>query len=225
MTRAFVLDRHLPVVVGVTGFAQVGKDTTADILVASQGYTKVAFADPLRGLAWDLDPILAYWKKTTQPHDEAPTYRQYLEVLGYEKAKECPEFRGFLKDLGAGCRKHLGADVWIRAALAECPRFTVVSDVRFVNEAEAVRARAEELGGKALIIRVDRPGVQAESDFEREVSLIRPDVVLANDGTVDTLEERVFDALGDFMVASAPLFKRPTLEGEDPPAEQQLSLF
>jgi hypothetical protein len=43
------MDKHLNIdVVGITGFKRHGKDTTGDYLCEKYGFTKLAFADPLK---------------------------------------------------------------------------------------------------------------------------------------------------------------------------------
>jgi dephospho-CoA kinase len=39
-------------IIGLTGYAQSGKDTVANILVENYGYQRVAFADPIRALLY-----------------------------------------------------------------------------------------------------------------------------------------------------------------------------
>lgn len=205
----YVLEKHFPVVIGLVGYAQVGKDSTAAVLV-EQGYTRRAFADPLRDLAAYLNPIVGWF------NDQAPMrYREACDLYGVEGAKlKVSGVRPFLKQLGTGVRECLDPEAWIRATLDGCPRHTVISDVRFLNEADAIRRRATELGGKPLLLRVDRPGHGPESDFEREVGLIKADLTVSNDGDLDDLHLKVLDLLGDWMVTHAPFFHQATLEGE-----------
>lgn len=204
-----MLEKHFPVVIGICGYAQAGKDSTAAVLV-EQGYTRRAFADPLRKLTEYLNPVVGWYD------GQAPLrYREAVDLYGVEGAKlRVSGVRPFLKSLGTGVRECLDPEAWIRATLDGCPRHTVISDVRFLNEAAAIRRRAVELGGKAMLLRVTRPGCEAESDFEREVPLIRADVTVANDGDLEDLHATVLDVLGDWMVAGAPLFHQLTLEGE-----------
>lgn len=217
----------MPVVVGITGYARAGKDSIGDIF-ESLGYSRRAFADPLRALAYDLNPMLEFWSSTLK--EEGTRYQHYLSQLGYEAAKSVPEFRNFLKDLGNGARKHLGADVWVRACLDEAPALTVVTDVRFLNEADAVRRRAGELGGNSLLLRVERPGVGPESEFEKEVPQIEVDFVVKNRGTLTDLRSCVLDLTGEFMVRTAdrqgaPVLSRTKRAPETPEASKRSRFF
>lgn len=123
--------------IGITGYAQHGKDTIANLLVAEYGYTRIAFADALKSMALVLDPIVA-----------ENNYRlgEFVETLGWEEAKKSPEVRRFLQVLGTeAVRGHLGEPAWVNALdLAwfklGSPRL-VIPDVRFPNEAEYVKKR------------------------------------------------------------------------------------
>lgn len=187
MTSNLSLD-GMPVLIGVTGFARVGKDSTGEVF-ASLGYKRTAFADKLRDLAYDLNPVVAH------RHGHPLLYQQIVDLLGYEDAKErYPEVRQFLKSLGTGVRTHVAADAWIQAALNNAQKYTVITDVRFRNEAMAIRAAAIQLGGVAHILRVVRPGYGPESDFEREVPEIPVDREVVNDGTLDDLKWKLLFA-------------------------------
>ena len=45
-------------IIGLTGYAQSGKDSVADILVKNYGYTRIAFADPIRKLLYETNPAV-----------------------------------------------------------------------------------------------------------------------------------------------------------------------
>lgn len=124
--------------IGITGYAQHGKDTIANLLVAEYGYTRIAFADALKSMALVLDPIIDYMADVRMAH--------YVETVGWEEAKKNPEVRRFLQVLGTeAVRGHLGADSWVNAldlawGKLGSPRL-VIPDVRFPNEAEYVKKR------------------------------------------------------------------------------------
>lgn len=194
--------RFAPTIVGITGFARSGKDTCAEWFT-QHGYTKRAFADALRNLALDIDPIITARAVTLNntPVLFKETYRTLLYERGYENAKDNePGFRQFLKDLGNGVRKHVGEDAWVRACLDTAPRYTVVSDVRFVNEAAAVMGWG---GPSSLVIRVTRPNCDAESEFEAQVPEIPVFAEVANDGTIDDLHTKLLTVVSDYMLAAS----------------------
>lgn len=46
------------ILLGIEGHKQAGKDTFAERLTARRGYTRIAFADPLRRVALSIDPVI-----------------------------------------------------------------------------------------------------------------------------------------------------------------------
>jgi hypothetical protein len=165
---------------GLTGYAGSGKDTlAAEIIRHHPEFRRVAFADKLRDLAMRLNPALP-----TQPLADT------VGRLGWEDAKNRDDYvRQYLQRLGVACRDVLGEDVWVNAALppvtAFDPYFTyggpdiVVTDVRFPNEAVAVKDR----GG--LVIRIEREGVGPVNGHTSETAMDMwaADATVQNDGT------------------------------------------
>ncbi|TDC35725.1 hypothetical protein E1166_23280 [Micromonospora sp. KC213] len=137
------------------GRARAGKDTVAARLVERHGFQRYAFADALRRAALVADPIVI-------PIDTVNGSRRLSEVVGevgWEAAKETREVRRTLQQFGIGIRE-IDPDFWVRVVMDSVKadvRPCVITDVRFPNEAEAVRAA----GG--TLVRVVRPG-QDESD-------------------------------------------------------------
>lgn len=171
--------------IGITGRKGHGKDSVGAAL-RGVGFTTVAFADPLKDA---LKVALGFTEEQVRGSNEAkeavdPRYgvspRHAMQTLGTEWG-----------------RRYICEDVWVQAAFArvEAVRGHVaITDVRFPNEAEAVRAR----GG--VVWKVYRPGWgsgQHENHAsELDVEKIVPDVELRNDGTLNdlrTLTLRVLD--------------------------------
>ena len=153
--------------VGLSGYAGSGKDAAAQVLLEA-GYERRAFADKLRAMAYELNPIIPI---------KGQMYRlgRLVDAYGWEHCKrEYPEAREILQRLGTEAgRKVLGENVWVRATLndlgvdvlfATGPK-VVVTDVRFPNEAAAI----QRLGGK--VYRVQRPGVTAINAHPSETAL------------------------------------------------------
>lgn len=172
---------------GIVGAKRAGKDTLSSVLCTELGFTRLAFADALKALAYDLDPVL--WTD-----DGEPTLAQLVDCDGWERAKEHDAVRTLLQRLGVAVREHVHADAWVQPiarVLDTWPdRPYVITDVRFDNEVEAIRSR----GG--LIVRVRRPEVEAASIADTHVSerlwqIVEPDVEVWNDGTIDDLRREV----------------------------------
>ena len=124
-------------IVGISGKRGVGKTTSANYLVKKYGYIRVGFADDLKTLARTFFPF---------------TERDFgiNKEVKYKTYDWTP--REFLLHLGELMRFHDPA-YWLNRALAKCVDTTknyCIDDLRFVNEAEAIKFT----GGK--LVRVER---------------------------------------------------------------------
>ncbi|MGW7434694.1 deoxynucleotide monophosphate kinase family protein [Streptomyces sp. NPDC054849] len=177
--------------VGLAGFARSGKDSAAQVLVEG-GWRRDAFADRLKTFLYRQNPLV-----TTYPDVPPVRLVNLVAAYGWDGAKEkFPEVRRLLHATGTDAgRVTLGEDVWVDALLRDYEaerEALVVSDVRFPNEARAIRA----LGG--VVIWIERPGVGPAKDangltFTSEVALRnwQFDATLVNDGDLDDLRDRL----------------------------------
>ena len=168
--------------IGFAGAAGAGKDSAAKVLI-NAGAERKAFADPIRALLYALNPYTddCACRLVDLVHDE-----------GWENAKRStPEVRRMLQALGLEVRKTANPSYWIDLTLTDLAPQTVITDVRFPNEAEAIRA----LGG--IIVQVVRKGIAPISGHESETQLPDHlvDVVINNDGTIKALHMKVQAAL------------------------------
>ena len=171
-------DRVSSGLIGVTGRARAGKDSFAARLVEAHGFTRVAFADPIRDFALTLDPLV----------DGHYRLSEIVRSLGWDVAKESiPEVRRTLQRLGTEAgRNVLGDRVWIDAALGKIDAVdgpVVVTDVRFPNEAEAITSA----GG--ILVRVVRPGHETADAHPSETAMdgYPVHVQVVNDGSLEQL--------------------------------------
>jgi 5'-deoxynucleotidase YfbR-like HD superfamily hydrolase len=205
-----IMDPHRvsqkPMLIGLSGYAQTGKDTVATMLGVA-GYNRLAFADTLREFLYALDPIIPVKHPSRHGqllHIEYRTLSSTIDLIGWEWAKvEIPEVRQLLQRLGTECgRMMLGSNVWIDAAFAKMDSVKryVFSDVRFPNEAEAIKER----GGQ--VWRIQRPGTEPANDHasERALDDYPFDVVLNNDGTKGALKSLVAKVLTGGRTVDAP---------------------
>ena len=166
-------------IIGLTGYAQSGKDTVAKILVEQYGYTRVAFADKIRDFLYDINPMVS-----------GEPLQVKVDVDGWDKAKQHPEVRRLLQVTGVGARKIFGENFWVNQALGPMalahPKI-VVTDVRFINEADTLRIN----GGQ--IWRVKRIGVSAVNAHisETELDGYPVDQIFTNNGTLEDLEAMI----------------------------------
>jgi hypothetical protein len=188
-----------PTLIGLLGKKRSGKDSFASVLVEEFGFQRVAFADPLRDAALALDPFVG---PTSLPGDLAPSYHRLSEVidaLGWEAAKDfAPEVRRILQALGTDAIRALDDGFWVRMAMQQVEylrihrpfgsedvpaRPVVVTDVRFPNEAEAIR----RAGG--VLIRVERPGFDGDGHVtETALDGWPEDYVVDNDADLEALQ-------------------------------------
>jgi hypothetical protein len=149
--------------IGLCGYAQSGKNTTANILTELAGFKQVGFADAIRSMALGINPVVSWGHYTREPI----YYADVLRDFGYEGAKrEFPELRRFLQRLGTeGMREHFGPYVWVNLTAARIATIigpVVVTDVRFDNEAQYIR----NAGG--VLWRIRRPGVTSVNAHESD---------------------------------------------------------
>ena len=185
-------------IVGFTGKAKSGKSTAANALGSWLTYnlsipTNVkAFADPIR----EIGNIFGF----SNEQMNIPTFKEQVD----ERWGISP--RKFMQLVGSEMfRTHISQDVWVKhmfdigiprwvnnvkncsvyaidKACAAKPLYAcMIGDVRFRNEADAIRER----GG--LIVRINRPGVEDVCNgvqnhvSEKEFDLIHSDITIIND--------------------------------------------
>jgi len=166
-------------IIGLTGYARSGKDTVANILVKDYGYKRLAFADKIRDFLVEIDPILENGHRLSST----------LEEYGWEIAKAKPEVRRLLQALGLGARTLFGTSFWIDQAFSSIDDDYnyVITDVRFINEAETVK----NYGGQ--LWRVKRPGIVAYNRHvsETEMDGYPVDQIFSNHGSIEDLSALV----------------------------------
>ncbi|MHC5557564.1 deoxynucleotide monophosphate kinase family protein [Kocuria sp. U4B] len=183
--------------IGLHGRKQAGKDTCGARLVAAHGYSRVAFADPLRLFLTKLDPLVG------RRGDALLRLSTVLAEVGgdWDRLKDEErdpvhrEIRVLLQRVGNEAGKAVfGETVWAQRGLAAARRLggrVVFTDVRFDVEAEAVVAA----GGR--VVHVVRPGAGGSADPHASEAGIDPrwiTTTIVNDGTIEQLEQKV-DAL------------------------------
>lgn len=169
-------------IIGLSGYARTGKDTVANYLVENHGFTRLAFADPMREAIYALNPSLGISRLSLQEIIDEYSWDGYKETSFGE------EIRGLLQRMGTEVGRNMfGETFWIDYLMnkaLEVGGDVVISDVRYLNEADAIRM----MNGQ--VWRVNRPNVQAANDHASEVemdSFNNFDVVITNDTTVDEL--------------------------------------
>lgn len=178
-------------IIGLTGYAQSGKDTVAKVLVEKHGFKRIAFADKIRELVYETDPMIKgdYHLKVM------------VDAYGWDVIKQTPEVRRMLQNIGMAARTVFGDLFWVTQALKQV-RFTenwVITDVRFKNEADMIKTYDD-----SQIWRIKRHGVEAVNNHisETEMETYKVDQILQNRGTLEELEELVSSRLGRLLDAN-----------------------
>lgn len=169
-------------IVGIAGPAGAGKDTVADYLVAHHGFTKISMAGPLKaGMAamGFPEPVSRDDKEKLIPGFDF-TWRQAAQRLGTE--------------WGRG----LDPEIWVKVMADHLSRSTgrtVISDIRFENEAEMVR----NLSGKMLLLAGRKADLgEAAAHVSEAGVMFHPllDGYIDNSGSLEYTFEQVGSYLG-----------------------------
>lgn len=169
----------------IVGFGHqmgVGKDTAAELLVKDYEFRNMKFADALKSVCcavfgWEKYQLEDQEFKQTEDKFWEITPRRALQLVGTD-----------------AMRNNIRQDIWVKALerriRSTYHRNYVITDVRFPNEAEAIR----RWGGH--VIRIDRPGFSSTDPNRHasETALLDYDKwsgVIMNDGTIDELAKKV----------------------------------
>lgn len=194
-------------ILGLTGFAGAGKDTVADLLVAHARFRKLAFADALRAevaegfgvSVGDLaDPAAKHRPTSALAMRRAP--RDFLAAVVLSLSVAAPDHRTPLSNewldepraprqilqwWGTEYRRAQHDRYWTRIMASRLVGYQrdgetrfVITDVRFDNEADMVRAS----GG--TLWQVTRPGCNGSAEGAHvsavDGSRFNPEAVIAN---------------------------------------------
>jgi len=211
-----------PLVIGISGAARSGKNTVADMIQAAAiqrglTVTQFAFADRLKRVVaatfdWDLSSLYEGDRAAIDPV-WGVSRREALTHIGTEL------FRNHLAEAMPMLQLH-GRTFWVEVFAREYEKrlrqfdIVLVTDVRFEDEWGVLRDVTTQGGGSgtfrpAILWHVFRPGVSdvesvvtqhASEQFHRTIHVERRfDVQTVNDGTLDSLNERVSVALQTFL--------------------------
>lgn len=207
-----------PDIIGLTGLAGTGKDTVALILKTHLRFVQLAFADPVRSEICNAFsvPLSLFTDRSTK---EKPTYQlALLNCTNYDftglmlkneaqanptcklspflQAPQSP--RQLMQWWGTDYRRNTTHDAyWTRHMIARIRAHqegdqwrTVVSDVRYDNEADTIR----KMGGQ--LWHITRPGVERTSQHSSATdgSQFKADLVINNAGDMHHLRYLVIGA-------------------------------
>jgi len=170
-------------IIALTGMKRSGKDTCAAYFEENYGFINYKFAGAIKRAVADIflcedDWINGKYKETTDPK-WGISMRKAQQAIGTDL------FRDRLPELYPEFNSLIGKAIWVKRfqywfELQRSDTNVVISDLRFLNEAETVR----KMGG--IIIRVNRED-SASNDHhpsETEMSKIIPDHTVENNSSI-----------------------------------------
>lgn len=162
---------------------QSGKSTAASYLCSVYGFDAVSLAAPVKAMGAEFLVSFGYSREEA----EYMVFRDKERIIPSLNKS----VRYILQTIGTEWgRNYINGNVWVKIMLRnlELKGNVVVDDVRFFNEAEAIKAA----GG--ILWKVVRPGLIPKENHASEGSLNnydRFDRVIANDGTVEDLYAKI----------------------------------
>lgn len=180
--------------IGITGKAQSGKDSVADVLQKELDYSiRYALADPIKAAVFGMLGLETLSERTNLMQSK----EEEIPWLGLSP-------RALMQSIGTELRKDLDPDIWTRFLSKFCadfveleevfesnnkeePLYVIVPDVRFNNEAHYIKI---EGGIVVHVIKPDVPTIRPHAS-EAGISSKYVDHVIENDGTLQDLEEKV----------------------------------
>lgn len=152
--------------IAFAGRAGVGKTSAAKYLVDEQNFVKMALADKLKEICKDLWP---------QQFENGHKPRKLLQYIGSE-----------------GIRSY-DPDVWVNylvRQMKEGVNYTV-DDVRFLNEAKILKDSGFIIVRIDGPCRIEMPEGTTHHVSETEIDKIEPDFILQNEGSLESLYNRI----------------------------------
>lgn len=174
--------------IGIAGRKFHGKDTIADYFINEHKYKKIAYADKLKtvcSILFGFTHEQLYGDKK-EINDEIwnITPRRAMQFLGTELIRK--QMHKLIPDIGE--------EFWIKCLINHIKQHPetkfVVCDVRFPNEAQAIK----DNGG--IIIKVFRPGIpEDEHESESLFESIKEDYLVINDSDKESLYSKIKDII------------------------------
>jgi len=175
--------------IGLGGYAGVGKDAFADVLV-QHGWYKTYMSKKLRESLEVLNPLIKIDRETGLVY----RFADVVKFKGYEGAKKHPEVRRLLQLLGTEVGRNMfGKNFWVDLCLKEVDDImsseenVVITGIRYQNELDCYSRSGRKT------IWVYRPGYSPVNDHSSDNSLGEEDfdVLFSNNGDLIDLARAV----------------------------------
>lgn len=164
-------------ILGISGKAESGKDTIANIIKEIYPDTVILhFGDALK------DVVSRAFNIVRETLDSQEGKKEIYPYLGITK-------REILQKVGTLFRENFFEDIWINNVMNQIDNpngIYVIPDVRYPKELEAI----QYMGG--LVIRVERPGIKRmEHHSETALDDYPFEHIINNDGTIKDLKDKI----------------------------------
>lgn len=181
-------------IIGLAGAAGAGKNTVAERLLAAHRFVPLAFADPL----YEAVSVI-----TGLSVDELQDRTRKENALGWISCSP----RRLLQTLGTDWgRQMIHPEIWVMSTMRRIeahPEFRYcLTDVRFANEAEAIKARGGVVWRVTRAAGAGLDAAAAAHSSEAGIPDRYVDLELANDGSVVSLWNAVDAAIGSLQAAT-----------------------
>jgi hypothetical protein len=201
-------------IIGIAGKKKSGKDTTADVLCEKQDFKKTSFAKPIKEKIAEITNYTIeqlndqnikdlkfkewadyqYYQFSEQQAKELikffiqinPDINQDLLFLQL-KEKRCKSLRELMQWFGTDIgREQVDFNIWVNELLNQDLSFVVIPDIRFDNEAIAIKEH------NGYILEVIRPNTTEDNHIsEQGISKELVDAIVYNDGSKMQLSNEV----------------------------------
>lgn len=195
-----------PILIGIVGNKKVGKDTFADYIIekvhpsSNNTFEKQTFAKPIKDVLkvmLNFSDAQLYDQDYKEKIDEkwGATPRNCMQSLGDLLEEDFPKrFPAIMK---ATNNQRIVVTIlkqFLLSKLLKDKTNIIISDVRRSDEAAMIK----DLGG--ILIKIERPGFSNLGDAkthisEREISKIKADFVIENNGTIPNLYAKAQDLM------------------------------
>jgi len=170
-------------IIGITGKKFNGKDTVSDYIVSKYNFTKIAYAEPLKEVCRNLfnfndDQLYGNKKEEIDPFWNI-TPRQAFQFIGTDMIRNNADklLVGINNNFWVKCLEKRILDLKSRGI-----KNIIVSDIRFINEADLIK----RLDGN--LIKVSRNIPNNDSHIsEVEIDNIKEDILIENKGSLEEL--------------------------------------
>lgn len=185
-------------IIGLTGRKQAGKDTTALSLIEQNGFKRLAFADAVKDIVQILNPIINVSINEDGEAEALHVVDALATGMNLDEIKETYQlYRNFMTALATDSVRKYDPEFWIKIVLNQLDdpngRY-VITDVRFPNEAFALRGRADD-SVQLWHVQSDRAEASpAVHESEMWAGNLNEDETLHNNGTLEELQLQI-DAL------------------------------